>query len=117
MDRIFVEGLALRGKHGVHHKEREEEQDFLIDISAELDTTAAAKSDNIADTADYTKFVDIARECVERNSFYLIERLGERIARSVLEQDTRVTRVEVTVRKPDALQKGVPGVNIVRTRK
>jgi len=115
MDRIFVEGLALRGKHGVHHKERQEEQEFLIDISVEMDTKAAALSDDISTTADYTQFVEIAREAVERNSFYLIERLADRIAGDIL-KDERLARVEVTIRKPAALKSGVPGVTIIRTR-
>jgi len=115
MDRIFVEGLALRGRHGVNHKEREEEQGFLIDISVQFDTALAVQSDNIADTADYTKFVEIARECVEQRSFYLIERLADTIARRILE-DSRVALVSVTIRKPEVLESGTPGVTIIRTR-
>ncbi len=115
MDRIFIEGLALRGKHGVHHKEREEEQGFLINISAEVDTRPAAESDNLADAADYKKFYDIARNAVEKDSFYLIERLADTIARRILE-DARIIRVEVTIRKPEALPSGIAGVTIARKR-
>ncbi len=115
MDRIFVEGLSLKGKHGVHHKERQEEQEFLIDISAQMDTRAASASDEIADTADYSKFCEVARNVVKNNSFYLIERLAERIAQGIL-ADSRITSVEVTVRKPEALPSGIAGVTITRAR-
>lgn len=115
MDRIFVEKLALRGKHGVHHKERQEEQDFLIDIAVEFGSRKAAETDDIVDTADYVQFVEVAREAVERNSFYLIEKLAQRIADGIL-ADVRLKKVEVTVRKPEALESGVPGITIVRTR-
>jgi dihydroneopterin aldolase len=115
MDKVFIEGLQLRGRHGVYSHERENEQEFLIDIVAELDTSAAAMSDNITDTADYTKFCATARETVEDNSFYLIERLADAIARRILE-DVRIARVEITIRKPAALAFGVPGVTVIRTR-
>ena len=115
MDKIFVEGLALRGKHGVHHKERQEEQNFLVDISVEFDTTAAVKSDALADTVDYSQFAATAKDIVEKESFYLIEKLADTIARRILEDD-RGSSVEVTVRKPEALKSGIAGVTIVRTR-
>ena len=115
MDKVFVEGLVLRGKHGVHDRERVEEQEFRIDISVEFDSRKAAKSDDLADAADYTEFVEVAREAVERNSFYLIEKLAERIADDIL-FDARIKQVEVTIRKPQALATGVPGITMVRTR-
>lgn len=114
-DSIFVEGLHLRGKHGVRERERQNEQEFLVDIRAEFDARAAAKSDNIGDALNYEHFCKVAREAVEHNSFHLIERLADTIAQGIL-GDLRITRVEVTVRKPAALPSGVPGVRIVRTR-
>ncbi len=115
MDSIFVEGLRLRGKHGVHAHEREREQEFLIDISVDFDTRKSAQSDKLDHTLNYEHFCEIARDAVEKNSFYLIERLAETIAASIL-ADLRIVRVEVSIRKPEALGSGVPGVNIVRTR-
>ena len=115
MDRVFVERLSLRGRHGVHAEERAKEQEFLIDISVEIETAKAVGSDSLEDTADYWSFCEIARKIVESNSFYLIERLGHSIARGIL-ADSRIVRVEVTIRKPEALKNGLPGVSIVRTR-
>ena len=115
MDKIFIENLRIKGRHGVDSHERRESQDFLVDISAEIDTKAAAMSDDLADTADYKRFCEIAREAVESNSFYLIERLADTIARKILE-DNRLASVEVVVRKPEALESGMAGVRIVRTR-
>lgn len=115
MDRIFIENLSFFGKHGVSEKERSVEQEFLIDVAAEFGTAAAAASDALTDTVNYSDFAAIAREAVEENSFFLIERLGERIARRILE-DARIVKVEVTVRKPAVLANGVPGVTIIRIR-
>ena len=115
MDKVFVEQLKLQGKHGIHAHERASEQEFLIDIEVEFDTRVAAKSDDIADTVDYRKFCEIARDAVEGNSFYLIEKLGDTIALKILE-DTRIARVDVVIRKPAALESGVAGVKIIRTQ-
>lgn len=115
MDTVFIEGLSLKGKHGVHEHERQVEQEFIIDIRADIDTNNAVRSDKLEDTANYSDFMRIAEEVVRKNSFYLIERLGETIAKRVLD-DARIVRVEVTVRKPAALQNGKPGVRIVRSR-
>jgi 7,8-dihydroneopterin aldolase/epimerase/oxygenase len=115
MDRIFIERLSLKGKHGVHDREREVEQEFLFDIAVECDTQKAGSTDHLADTLDYVRFRDIAREVVEENSFYLIEKLAETVAQKILE-DVRVLTVSVTIRKPAALESGVPGVVVIRTR-
>ncbi|MEY4747434.1 MAG: hypothetical protein RLZZ416_483 [Candidatus Parcubacteria bacterium] len=115
MDKVFIEHLSLTGKHGVGEEERQEEQEFLIDISADIDTRKAADSDHLSDTVDWTVFHDIARDAVEKRSYCLIERLAEVIAQEIL-KDRRVARVVVTVRKKEILEGGLPGVTIVRTR-
>lgn len=115
MDRVFIRDISLFGKHGVHESERLNEQEFIIDIVAEFDAALAAETDDLKDTVDYVDFLAIAKEAVEQNSFYLIERLGERIAQKIL-SDARIVRVEVTVRKPTALQNGKPGITIARSR-
>jgi len=114
-DTIFVRDLRVRGRHGVSDKERGTEQEFLIDISADFDTARAAQSDDLAHTVDYGVFREIAREAVEANSFYLIEKLAARIAEKILEQ-TPVTRIRVTIRKPDVWDNGVPGITVERSR-
>ena len=115
MDRVFIQGISLFGKHGVLESERSNEQEFIVDISAEFDARNATASDDLNDTIDYMPFADMVRGVVEKESFYLIERLAETIAQKLLE-DTRLSKVEVTVKKPAALSNGLPGVTIVRTR-
>ena len=52
-DRIALPGLRVRGHHGVFDFERRDGQDFLVDVMLELDTAAAAASDDLTDTVDY----------------------------------------------------------------
>ncbi len=115
MDSIFIEGLRVLGKHGVHEYERKESQEFLVDIRAEFDTHKAAISDDLDDTIDYGDFAGIAEDVVKKNSFYLIERLASTIAERILEE-MPIGKVSVTIRKPTALPNGVPGVTIMRSR-
>src|SRR3989338_4300417 len=115
MDIVFIEDLALRGKHGVSDEERRNEQEFLVDIRASCSTKRAAASDKLEDTLDYGQFRAIAEDVVAHNSFYLIERVAESIAERILE-DVRVAHVAVTVRKPAVYTDAVPGVTIERTR-
>ncbi|MDP1690058.1 MAG: dihydroneopterin aldolase [bacterium] len=115
MDTVFVENLEVIGTHGVHEHERKFEQKFLIDIKATFDANAAAKSDKLEDTLDYVSFCRIARETIDSAPVYLIEKLALTIANRILE-DTRITSVSVTIRKPSVLASGVPGITIERKK-
>lgn len=115
MDTVFLNGLSLQGKHGVMERERHVEQEFVLDISAAVDTKNAAQSDKLVDTADYVRFRDIATDVIENESHYLIERAADRIATRILE-DERIAEISVTIRKPAVLPNGIPGISIVRSR-
>ncbi len=115
MDRVFIEGLSLAGKHGVQEHERRVEQEFVLDISATVDMRKAAETDKIEDAVDYVRFRNIARDIIEKETHYLIERIAQKIADRILE-DARIAEVTVTIRKPAVLPSGVPGITITRTR-
>ncbi len=112
-DRICIEGLRLLGIHGVHEKEREAKQEFIVDISAVFDTRKAAASDDLKDTLDYGYFRAVAGRIVEGPPCNLIERLAHMIAKEIL-KDQRIHEVSVTVRKPRA-DGVIAGVAITRT--
>ena len=52
-DRIELRGLTVRGYHGVFDHERQDGQDFVVDITVWIDLVAAAMSDELSDTLDY----------------------------------------------------------------
>lgn len=114
-DRIFLDNLSIRARHGVRPEERQNEQEFLIDISAEADTRPAAASDALDDAINYGQFHAIAQEVFAGESCNLIETLAERVARRILE-DTRIASVTVSIRKPEVYDDCTPGVTITRTR-
>lgn len=80
MDRILLEGMTFRGRHGVLASEREEAQPFTVDVELAADLTRAGASDRLADTVDYTAAHAIVREVVEGEHRDLLEALAAAIA-------------------------------------
>jgi dihydroneopterin aldolase len=100
-DRIALRGLTARGRHGWFEHEREDGQEFTVDVVLGVDTRAAAESDDLADTVDYGNLAERVAGVVAGVPVRLVETLAQRIADLCLD-DTRVEDVEVTVHKPEA---------------
>ena len=117
MDRIELEGMVFSGRHGVRPAEREESQEFKVDIKVGADLAAPGRSDRVDDTVDYRQIYAIAKSVIEGESAKLIETLAQRIAERVLELD-RVATVSVRVAKrPQSMRPiDAAAVKIKRTR-
>ncbi|WP_417510450.1 dihydroneopterin aldolase [Microbacterium sp.] len=100
-DEIRLTGLTVFGRHGVFDHEREDGQDFTIDLRLLVDLSAAAASDDVTDTVHYGELAEKVAAVVAGDPVNLIEKLAQRIADAAL-GDERVHEVEVTVHKPHA---------------
>ena len=100
-DRVALTGLRVRGFHGVFEHERRDGQDFVIDAVLELDTSAAAASDALADTVDYGALAGLLANIVTGEPVNLLETLAARLAEACL-RDARVSAASITVHKPHA---------------
>ena len=100
-DRITLRGLRVHGRHGVLPEERENGQEFVVDVVLKLDTREAADSDDLAKTADYGALAQRLADEVAGEAYDLIETLAARLA-DVCLLHPRVFEVEVTVHKPHA---------------
>jgi dihydroneopterin aldolase len=100
-DRIELRGLTIRGHHGVFEHERQDGQDFVVDIKVWIDLAAAAASDDLVDTLDYGVLAQRAADIVAGPPRNLIETVAAEIADGVM-VDERVHAVEVVVHKPSA---------------
>lgn len=100
-DRIVLTGLRARGRHGVLAFEREQGQDFVVDVTLVLDLAPASTSDDLRRTVDYGVLAEAVVADVTGEPLNLIEALAERVAQTCLRQPG-VGRVEVTVHKPQA---------------
>ncbi|AHI23619.1 dihydroneopterin aldolase [Corynebacterium vitaeruminis] len=101
-DRIELTGLKARGYHGVFDFEKREGQDFVVDMVCWLDFSAAAKSDDLADTINYAELAQIAHDVITGEPYDLIEKVSATIADRVMESFGQLFAVEVTVHKPSA---------------
>jgi len=117
MDRIVLEGMVFSGRHGVRPAEREQAQDFTVDVKLDADLLEAGRSDRVEDTVDYRRVYAIVKEVVEGESVQLIETLAKRIAERVLDLK-RVASVSVRVAKrPESMRPiGAASVKINRVR-
>lgn len=100
-DSITLTGLRVRAHHGVFDFERENGQDFIVDLTVWLDLEPAASGDSLQRTLNYGELATEVTDAVKRDPVDLIETVAERVAHVVLAHH-EAHRVRVTVHKPDA---------------
>ena len=100
-DRITLTGVRVRAHHGVFDFEREQGQEFVIDVAVAVDLAAAASGDDLGRTVHYGELAEAVVEAVRRDPVDLIETVAERVAAVALAYPA-VEEVEVTVHKPEA---------------
>lgn len=105
-DRIVLQGVRARGFHGVLDSERANGQDFVVDVTLEVDLRRAGRSDQLAHTVNYAEMAADVVAVVTGPPVDLIEVLADQIAAAALLYPL-VQAVEVTVSKPQA-PVGVP---------
>ncbi len=115
-DNIRIERLELDCLIGVNPWERLTKQRITIDISMDVDLSAAGESDSIRDTVDYRGVAKAVTAAVNSSSYRLVEALAARIAKICMVNE-RVQSVEVTLRKPGAVRNAAAvGVTIRLSR-
>ncbi|MGD9782812.1 MAG: dihydroneopterin aldolase [Kiritimatiellia bacterium] len=87
---------------GIHPAERTHLRPVLFDVSLEIDSRRAAKSDKIGDTLNYELVEAETIKVAEQGKCFLIEALAERVAEACLRHQ-QVGAVRVVVDKPGAL--------------
>jgi len=117
MDQISLEGMVFSGRHGVRPAEREEPQEFRVDVKVDADLVQPGQSDRVEETVDYRQIYAIAKVVIEGESAKLIETLAQKIAEQVLALD-RVSAVSVRIAKrPQSMRPiDAASVKITRTR-
>jgi dihydroneopterin aldolase len=100
-DSITLTGLRVTAHHGVYDFERENGQEFVIDVTVWLDLARAAVSDDVNHTIHYGELAVEVTDAVANNPVDLIETVAERIAAVVLAHPA-ADKVQVTLHKPQA---------------
>ncbi len=99
---IHLTNLVFYGHHGVAPEETRLGQRFSIDLTLTLDISAAAASDDVADTVNYAEVYALVRRIVEDEPRRLIESVAVRILDALLDAHPRLTEVAIVLRKPSA---------------
>lgn len=100
-DRIGLKGIEVYARHGVLQSEQETAQVFIVDVTAFVDTTTPAKTDDLSDALDYGELALEVREAVGSESYRLIETVASKVADTVMSHEM-VSKCVVTIHKPDA---------------
>ena len=97
MTTLRLTGIRAAGRHGASPGERDEPQEFVVDLTVEV----SSEGDELAGTADYRDIVSTARRTVEEGSFVLLETLTREVAEAVRALPA-VGGVTAVVHKPGA---------------
>lgn len=109
--RLFLTGIRVAGHHGANPGEKDEAQEFVVDLDVEVEVT----SDAIGGTSDYRALIGTAREVVERERFDLLETIAEAVAGAIADRPG-VVRATAIVHKPAAARSNeVQGVAAAAT--
>jgi dihydroneopterin aldolase len=116
-DTILLEGIQVPAALGVTAAERRVRRPVRLDLEVEANVAKSGRSDRIGDTLHYKRIFDVVEDIATNQEHKLVEALGDRIARAVLEK-FGAEAVTVTVRKPTPMAGVIQyaGVRLRRTR-
>jgi dihydroneopterin aldolase len=99
METLTLKSLRFHAYHGYYEKEREEGNDFEVDLIFGADFRAAGHSDDLRDTIDYQEVLKTVTSIMDGPSLKLIETLAKRIGDNLFDQFKNAQELEVVVRK------------------
>ena len=99
METLTLKSLRFKGYHGYYEEEREQGNDFEVDIVFTADLRKAGETDQLEDTIDYQEVLAIIKKVMNGPSLKLIETLAKRIGDQLFDKFTNVASLKVSVRK------------------
>lgn len=99
-DQIIIRDLEIYSNHGVYKEEKVLGQKFLVSAVLYTDTKRAGVSDQIEYSVDYGVVCHRIAEIMEKNTFDLIERVAETIAKTLLLEFALIQKLDIEVKKP-----------------
>jgi len=112
-DQILVRGLRLWAHVGVLTHERELGQWFEVDLALSVDLTAAARSDALSDTLDYSQLITALQRQARSIRCLTLEHYSERML-DLAETLYGAVPITLELRKCSAPVPGFGGVVAVR---
>jgi dihydroneopterin aldolase len=103
---IELEGMEFKAYHGCLEQEKVRGNVFTVDFRGELDLSAAAESDNLADTLNYGEIYDIVADEMSIPS-ELLENVAGRIVKAIEAKFPELISFSVRVSKKRPPVEGV----------
>ncbi|MBE6821244.1 MAG: dihydroneopterin aldolase [Ruminococcaceae bacterium] len=119
MDKILVRNLKIFAYHGVNPEEKEDGQNFVLDIDAYVDISVPCLTDDVEDTVSYAKIIKETVKIFTCQKDDLLERAAQRVANGLFESFDKIQKLRIVLKKPEAPIKadfGYVAVEIFRER-
>jgi dihydroneopterin aldolase len=100
MTTLRIEGIVASGRHGASTGERDQAQEFVIDLEVEV----VAATDELTATVDYREIAHTARRVIDERSFALLETIAREVAETVRALPG-ILRARAVVHKPRAAKR------------
>lgn len=102
MDKILVRNLKIFAYHGVNPEEKEDGQNFVLDIDAYVDISVPCVTDNVDDTVSYAKIIKETVRIFTCQKDDLLERAAQRVADGLFESFDKIQKLRILLKKPEA---------------
>lgn len=96
--KIALNGMRFKAFHGCLEAEKVNGNEFVVDFECSYDIEAAAVSDRLEDTLDYSAIYEIVKREMAKGS-NLLEHVAARIVRSIASEFPQIISFSVKVGK------------------
>ena len=98
MGQIRLNGMEFYAYHGCYHEEQVIGNNFLVNITMDIDIEKASYSDNLGDTLNYAEVYKLVKQEMDIRA-NLLENLSARILDKLFESFPQLDKAEVCVEK------------------
>jgi len=116
MDSIIIENIITETIIGIYDNEQKSPQPIIIDLEMFMNFSNVFSSENLSDTIDYNDVCSKIIEFCIRNNSFLLENLCKKLL-LYLFKEFPVDSLSIKIKKPNALENGIPSIQCQRTRK
>jgi dihydroneopterin aldolase len=96
--RIFLNDVRIYAYHGVMKQESRVGGWYRVSLAVDYDFSEALETDDVADTLDYSKLLDIVKREMQTPS-KLIEHVAGRICKSLFSSFSNIHSAEIKITK------------------
>lgn len=102
MDQIIIKGLRVRGRHGTTMQEMTFGQEFEVDAVLDYDMKKICETDDAEAAIDRRELVQLITNVIEGDHCNTAEYLAEQITKKILDFNSGIEKVELTLQQPQA---------------